>query len=29
MCDFISEYYGFTVYIKKIESIISIKLKEN
>lgn len=29
MCDFISEYYGFTVYIKKIESIISIKPKEN
>lgn len=29
MCDFISEYYGFTVYIKKIESIISIKLKES
>nr|DAD55863.1 MAG TPA: hypothetical protein [Bacteriophage sp.] len=29
MCDFISEYYGFSVFVKKIDSIITIKPKEN
>lgn len=29
LCDAISEYYGFTVYVKKIDSILSIKPKKN
>lgn len=29
LCDIISEYYGFSVFVKKVDSIINIKSKEN
>lgn len=29
LCDIINEYYGFSVFVKKIDSIINIKPKEN
>lgn len=27
--DIVDEYYGFTIYVKKIDSVINIKPKEN
>ena len=29
MCDIIDEYYGFSVFVKKVDSIINIKSKES
>lgn len=29
LCDIISEYYGFSVFVKKVDSIINIKSKGN
>ena len=29
MCDIISEYYGFSVFVRKVDSIISIESKES
>lgn len=28
LCDIISEYYGFSVFVKKVDSIINIKSRE-
>ena len=29
LCDIISEYYGFSVFVRKVDSIISIESKES
>ncbi len=29
LCDIINEYYGFSVFVRKVDSIISINPKEN
>nr|DAE13377.1 MAG TPA: hypothetical protein [Siphoviridae sp. ctLqe90] len=29
MCDIINEYYGFSVFVRKVDSIISINPKKN